>query len=47
MTLHIVTVVYQDDAQFREKYSSCDLIGWLGVRLWIFVKRLNDALSAK
>lgn len=47
MRLHIVTVVYQDDARLSETYDSCDLAGQLDVRQWIFAKRHDDALPAK
>ena len=47
MRPHIVTVVYQHDAQLSETYNSCDLGGRLDVRHWIFVKRHDDELPAK
>lgn len=47
MTLHVVTVVFEDNAQLRETYDSCDLGGRLDVRHWIFVKLHDDALAKK
>ncbi|POZ60562.1 hypothetical protein [Chromobacterium alticapitis] len=47
MTLHVVTVVYEDGAQLNETYESCNLGEPLHLRHWIFVKRYNDGLSAK
>jgi glycosyltransferase involved in cell wall biosynthesis len=47
MTLHIVTVVFQDDAQLSATYDSCDLSGQLDTRHWIFIKRHDESLPAK
>lgn len=47
MTLHIVTVVFQDDAQLSATYDSCNLSGQLDTRHWIFIKRHDERLQAK
>jgi hypothetical protein len=47
MTLHIVTVVFQDAPQLSATYDSCDLSGQLNTRHWIFVKRHTETLAAK
>lgn len=47
MTLHIVTVVYQDDAQLSKTYDSCSLGGRLDIHHWIFVKCHDDTIPAK
>lgn len=47
MTLHIVTVVYQDGAPLRATYDSCNLDARLDVHHWIFVKCHDDTLPAQ